>query len=111
MPLEITTMRAESVCEIVLVGDLDASTTGQFQEVLEALAKEDPRPTELVLRAQGLAFLASAGVRLLFITKQRLFPGLRVYVVKAQEPVLDTLRRTGADRDFILLDEYPPPVA
>jgi anti-anti-sigma factor len=111
MAFDITTVCTGPVIEVTLSGELDGGSAPRFQQALEELGgKVTEKPTHLVLRMRDLVFLASAGVRVLFFIKQRLFPGLIVYVVAPQEQTLDTLRRTGADKDFVILGMYPPTI-
>lgn len=105
MPLEITMEITGSLARINLVGQLDAATSPRFGEVLKSIAPN--QLTHLVLAAHALEFLASAGVRELLIAKQKIAPAARVYVIAPQEPVLNTLRRTGIIHSIIVLDEYP----
>jgi anti-anti-sigma factor len=106
MALEITTVLADSVAEITLSGELDATSAPRFQQELEAAAAG--RPTRLVLHVEGLCYMASAGIRMLIFAKQRLGLALDVYVVAPQEPVLETLRRTGLHHSVLIVDRYPP---
>jgi anti-anti-sigma factor len=109
MPFEIAMVLNESLAEMTLAGDLDAGSAPRFQRALEEAAAG--RPTRLVLHVRDLAFMASAGVRVLLFAKQRLGPSLGVYVVAPQEMVLETLRRTGLHHSVLIVDAYPPPAA
>ena len=40
---------------------------------------------------QNLNYISSAGIRALLMSKQRLGPGLTIYVIAPQEQVLDTI--------------------
>jgi anti-anti-sigma factor len=109
MAFEMTTVSTGVVIEITLSGELDGSSAPSFQQSLEELAASvTERPTHLVLRLRDLVFLASAGVRVLFSIKQRLFPGLIVCIVEPQEQAIDTIQRASAHKDFMILEKYPP---
>jgi anti-anti-sigma factor len=103
MAFEVVTVVNGSVAEMTLTGELDAAAAPQFQEALGAVA--DGKPGRLVLRVAGLAYLASAGVRMLIFAKQKLGPGVDVYVIGPQEMVLETIRRAGLSHSVIIQDE------
>ena len=65
-----------------------------------------------MLRVKDLDFMASAGIRILVMikqNKQKMGPSVEVYVVAPQEPIIETLRRTGFLASVRVVDEYPPP--
>lgn len=107
MALDITTVVADSVAVITLAGELDATSAPLFQRELEAVAVG--RPSRLVLDVRELAYMASAGIRMLIFAKQRIGAGLAVYVVAPREPVLETLRRTGLHHSVLVVETYPAP--
>jgi anti-anti-sigma factor len=55
---------------------------------------------------QDLSFMASAGLRTLIFTRQRVGPGVDIYVVGAQESVVETMQMTGFDHSVMMLDTY-----
>jgi anti-anti-sigma factor len=103
MAFNVTAVLKASVAEITLSGDLDAAAAPRFQRELEGVAAGKPR--QLVLRVRDLVYLASAGVRMLIVARQKMGPGVDVYVIAPQEQVLDTLRRTGLLPSVIIQDE------
>lgn len=105
MALTVVSVTNVDVVEITLAGELDGSTAPQFQAELEKAAPLKPR--RLVLLVKELAFMASAGIRMLVFAKQRMGAGVDVYVIAPQEPVLDTLRRTGLLHSVVVQAEYP----
>lgn len=94
---------------MTLAGDLDSLAAPQLKEELDRQAEAAAGLQGLVLQCENLLYMASGGVRVLFYVKQRLFPGVRIYVVAAKPMVLDTLKRTGADKDFFIADASPLP--
>ena len=108
MAFEITMIQAGPVADVTLSGDLDASAFDRFREEMKSLEETATgRLTHLVLRMAALSFLASAGIRALLMSKQRLGPGLTIYVIAPQEQALDTIRRTGLHHSVVILDDYP----
>ena len=103
MAFDITAVLKGSVAEITLSGELDAAAAPRFQRELEAMAAGKPK--QLVLRVRDLAYMASAGIRMLIFAKQKMGPGVDVYVIAPQEQVLDTLRRTGLLASVFIKDE------
>jgi anti-anti-sigma factor len=104
MALEVTSSIRGDVAEITLSGELDAATAARFQQELERVAAG--RPRHLVLRVRDLAFLASAGIRMLIFAKQKMGAPVAIYVIAPQAPVLETLRRTGMYASVIVQQEY-----
>jgi anti-anti-sigma factor len=96
----------EDAAEITLAGELDASSAPLFQAELEKAAALKPK--RLVLLVKDLDFMASAGIRMLIFAKQKMGPTVDVYVIAPQEPILDTLRRTGLLYSVIVQNEYSP---
>jgi anti-anti-sigma factor len=106
MALSVVLTPHEDAAEISLAGELDASTAPLFQAELVKAAALKPR--RLILQVKALDFMASAGIRMLLFAKQKMGPKVDVYVIAPQEPILETLRRTGVIHSVIVQDEYRP---
>lgn len=104
MSLTVSLEMKGSVAWITLAGELDASTAPQFQKELNDAAAK--KPTKLVLDVRDLEFMASAGVRMLVFAKQKMGPQVDLIMIAPQEPVLDTLRRTGLLNSIRVQDAY-----
>ena len=89
---------------IALVGDLDASSASVFKAEVEKASGLGVK--HLVLQMQDLEYMASAGLRVLIFAKQKMGVDVDIYVVAAQEMVLDTLVKTGFDQSVIITDAY-----
>jgi anti-anti-sigma factor len=105
MALNVSAIIKGDVAEITLSGSLDAAAAPQFQRELEKLAASKIR--DLVLRVRELEYIASAGVRMLVFARQKMGPGVDIYVIAPQQQVLDTLHRTGLHTSVIIQDDYP----
>ncbi|MBR8834312.1 MAG: anti-sigma factor antagonist [Stigonema ocellatum SAG 48.90 = DSM 106950] len=106
MAFNATLETSKFIAKITLAGELDAISAPIFQKEVEKAASE--HPNRLVLIMQDLEYMASAGLRVLLFTKQKMGADTDIYVVGAQEMVLDTLNKTGFDQSVILVDEYDP---
>jgi len=105
MAFTATLEQIDDVAKIVLSGELDASTAGIFKEEIEKVSTENFK--HLVLDMGDLEYMASAGLRVLIFAKQKMGSHVDIYVIKAQELVLDTLEKTGFDQSVIIQDDYP----
>ncbi|MDJ0532146.1 MAG: anti-sigma factor antagonist [Xenococcaceae cyanobacterium MO_207.B15] len=104
MSLNITLETTNDTAKIFLSGELDGNTANSFQEKIEEITKFDLNC--LVLIMENLEYMASAGLRVLIFAKQKMGPNVDVYIVGAQEMVVDTIKKTGFHHSIILLDEY-----
>ena len=95
----------DSTATITVIGELDASTAPIFKAEVEKATAEKVK--NLVLMMQDLEYMASAGLRILIYTKQKMGADTDIYVVKAQEMVLETLEKTGFDQSVIVVDNPP----
>lgn len=103
MSLTITA-EAKKIAKITLTGEVDSLSAREFQKEIERMAAE--APDELVLMAEHLDFISSAGLRVLIFAKQKLGTHLNVYIVRAQPSVVETLEKTGLHNSFHIVDHY-----
>ena len=92
MPLTMTPSLEGTVARLELVGDVDGSTAPSVRDAVDKLLSQSPRT--LILQVEKLTYMSSAGLRVLIFAKQKA-PGLNIYVVKPQPPIVDTLKKTG----------------
>jgi anti-anti-sigma factor len=90
--------------KITLTGELDANSAPIFREEIEKAALTKPK--HLVLMLKELDYMASAGLRVLIFAKQKMGVDVDIYVVGAQEMILDTLEKTGFIQGVIAVDDY-----
>ena len=97
-------MLDKGIAKVILAGELDASTAPQFQKEVEKAAQQKAK--RLVLVVTDLEYIASAGLRVLVFAKQKMGSMVDVYVVGAQEQVMETIRKTGLHNSVVSLKEY-----
>lgn len=90
--------------KITLSGELDASSAPIFKMEVDKAKASNPK--RLVLMMQDLEYMSSAGLRVLIYAKQKMGADVDIYVIGAQEMVIDTLQKTGFDQAVIVVDEY-----
>jgi anti-anti-sigma factor len=107
MALSVMSKCVDQVAEITLVGDLDESSVSLFEAELEKVAKHTPK--RLVLYLCGLKFMASVGVRMLLVVKNRLMKWeMDIYAIAPQEQFLEVLERVKMRKSVIVQPEYKP---
>ena len=97
-------MIENGIAKITLSGDLDAKVAPDFKAMVEDAAEQGAR--RLVLLMHDLEYMASAGLRVLVFAKQKMGTGVDIYVVGAQETVLEPIKMTGLHYSVTILDEY-----
>ncbi len=98
-----------STAVITLAGDLDGSSAALFRADIERAAAI--KPQHLILKLDGLTYMASAGLRALIFAKQQMGPTTDLILVATPDSVLETIRLTGFDRSCTFQDAWNPPSA
>jgi|SRR5580704_7710581 anti-anti-sigma factor len=104
MALDIQSSVDAHTARIALAGELDGSSAPALREVVDRVL--GGKPAQLVLQVENLSFMASAGLRILIFAKQKQ-PGLRIYLVKPQPAIVDTLHKTGFYDGVYVTDAEP----
>lgn len=87
---------------IDLSGELDASVANDFKAKIEEVAANSDIK-RLVLNMAGLEYMASAGLRVLVVAKQKMGNAVEVDVLSPQEMVLDTITKAGLHHSFKII--------
>ncbi|MGW4401144.1 STAS domain-containing protein [Amycolatopsis nivea] len=94
-------MHAENgVATIRLVGEVDSRSAHRLNELIVAAVKRTPQ--RLVLLAEELTYLSSAGLRSLVFAHQKMGRGVEIVLVGVQPDVAETIRLTGFDRSIVM---------
>lgn len=96
----------DSVVTIRLTGDVDSRSAHQLNELITAAAEHDP--SRLVLLAQELTYLSSAGLRCLVYAHQKMGRQTQIVLVGTRPEVAETIRLTGFDRSILMQDAVGP---
>ncbi len=104
MSFNATTKINGETAIISISGELDAASAAAFRQEIEQAAAA--KPSKLILEMSQLEYMASAGLRVLIFAKQKMGENVDLYVVAAQEMVLETLEKTGFDQSVIIAERY-----
>ena len=104
MALDIESTSGVNSARIALAGELDGSTAPQLREAVDKILSG--KPAQLVLQVEKLSFMASAGLRTIIFAKQKQ-PTLKIYLVKPQPAIVDTLHKTGFYDGVYVVDAEP----
>ena len=102
MSLSVRSEVLAGIAKITLTGRLDANTAPQFKTEIEKAAEF--RPMKVALFLSALEYMASAGIRMLVFTKQKLGAAVDILIVDAQEAIVQTLEMTGVDKSVIFVN-------
>jgi anti-anti-sigma factor len=92
------------VAIITMSGELDAASAPLLKTDVEKAAAATPK--RLVLDMTDLEFMASAGLRVIVFSKQKMGEAVDLYIAGAPEMVVDTLEKAGFHHSVILVDQY-----
>jgi anti-anti-sigma factor len=108
MSFTVTSQFDNGIATLTLAGRLDANTAPQFKTVIEQVAAK--KPHTVALQVTELEYMASAGIRMLVFTKQKMGVDTDIYMVGAVAQIVHTLEMTGVDKSVIFVDKFEPAV-
>jgi anti-anti-sigma factor len=97
---------ADAIATIRMSGELDARSAQRFNDLITEAAKHDIG--KLVLLADELSYMSSAGIRCLVFAYQKMPAGVQIVLSGAQPDVAETIRLTGFDRTLVLVEGGAP---
>lgn len=96
------------IAKITLTGELDASVAATFKQRIEEAAAQQAK--RLVLVMPDLAYMSSAGLRVLVFAKQKMGTQVGIFIIGAQPQIVEPIRQTGFQYSVTMLDTYDPAV-
>lgn len=94
-------MHAENgVATIRLIGEVDSRSAHRLNELIIEAVNETP--DRLVLLAEDLTYLSSAGLRSLVFAHQKMGREAEIVLVGVRPEVAETIRLTGFDRSIVM---------
>ena len=97
-------MEVGEVTKVKLHGHIDASIAPKLMDELRTLIGKDIKT--LVFYADELEYIASAGLRAIVFSKQKLGANVDVYLIGASEEVIDVFKMTGIDKFLKIQDKF-----
>jgi len=104
MAFESTLEMVNSVAKITLTGELDASSAPQFKSTIENAAEQTAK--RIALLVTDLEYISSAGLRVLVFARQKMGKGIDIYLIGAQEQILDPIKQSGLLHSLYTADSY-----
>jgi anti-anti-sigma factor len=102
--LVITQTLKGEIPVLSIAGRLDAANAPEAEQALASLMEEGKR--RIVIDAGSLAYISSAGLRVLIAAKKRLSPqGGDIRLAGLQPPVRNVFAIAGFDRIFAIYDD------
>jgi len=102
---KFTVVNNKNTLEIALAGGLDAGNASSLSDQLQEYKGKDI--TRMVIFAKDLAYIASAGIRIIVFAVQKILrPGSDAYFIGGQPDVLSVLEMTGIDDALIIQENY-----
>lgn len=101
-PLTTSVVHREGVTVVSVGGEIDLSTGPAFEAAIGGALNEDPRV--LVIELSAVRFMASAGLRILAATHEKLSKPGQLAVVAGNPAVSRAIQLSGLDQLFSL---YP----
>ncbi|MFH1339318.1 MAG: STAS domain-containing protein [Candidatus Omnitrophota bacterium] len=94
----------DDVVKVELVGRLDATNAEGLQGELKKFTGQ--KIAKLVFFARDLEYISSAGLRVIIFAKQKIGVDAHLFLVGAQEVILNVIKMTGLDNFMTIQDAY-----
>jgi anti-anti-sigma factor len=96
--------RQDGTVAITLSGNLDAKNAPALSDELKKALS--PEITRIVFFATDLAYMSSAGLRVIIFAKQKLGDDADIVMVGVRKDVLDVIKMSGLDSIIEFQDSY-----
>jgi len=100
--LEYNIKENQGEVEIELAGSLDATNASKLLEELKKLQDKDIK--SIIFSVADLEYIASAGLRVIIFTKQKIGRDASMKLISPQDEVKDVIRMSGLD-NFLEIEE------
>jgi anti-anti-sigma factor len=94
----------DCIASVELSGRLDATNATAFQDELKKLIGQ--KIDHLVFYAKELEYISSAGLRVIIFAKQKIGVDAHVFLIGAQEGVVNVIKMSGLDNFMTIQDTY-----
>ncbi len=94
----------DGIAKAELTGRLDASSAPTLQNALKEILGE--KIEKLVFFVKNLEYISSAGLRVIIFTKQKIGVDAKLYLIQAQDTVLEVIKMSGLDNFMIIQDTF-----
>ena len=94
----------DGIAKIELTGRLDATNSPALQDELKKLIGQ--KVSRLVFSAKDLEYISSAGLRVIIFAKQKIGVDAQVFLIGAQEAVLNVIKMSGLENFMVIQDKY-----
>jgi anti-sigma B factor antagonist len=101
-PLTSSVARDDGIAVVTIGGEIDLSTAPAFEAAISGALAQDP--TVLVIELSGVEFMASAGLRILAATQEKISKSAQIAVVANNPATNRPIQLTGLDKVFAV---YP----
>lgn len=93
-----------NIARMSLSGELETTAAPGFMAEIEKAAAKQAR--RLVLFMAELSYMSSAGLRALVFARQKMGSDVDIFIVGAQESVLETIRMAGFHHSVMIQENY-----
>jgi anti-anti-sigma factor len=95
----------DNILKITMKGGLDATNAPELSDKLKDMIGRNAE--EIVFFAAELAYIASAGLRVIVFAIQKILkPGGKAYFIGGQKDVLSVISMTGLDDSLLIQETY-----
>jgi anti-anti-sigma factor len=94
----------DGVAKIELSGRLDTTNSPALQDELKKLIGQTV--SRLVFFVKNLEYISSAGLRVIIFAKQKIGADAQVFLIGAQEAVLNVIKMSGLDNFMVIQEMY-----